>query len=233
MDNLDQLWKKEALNNFLQNVENPLFPCLFGKKSVKEKTYIPFFYSATKTGKNELFNAFIEYTEFVKKTVLKDRIYTPLIVFFDRELESLATTQHELAWETLNWLHAKDKQNWPKTIPQNPTDPNWSFCFNGVQLFINMSSSDHKIIKSRNLGENLVLVINPRENFDFVASGEKGKKIRTQIRNRIGIYNGGYIPKELGFYGDGSKEWIQYQLEEEELPRPKKCPFHALIKENS
>lgn len=41
-----------------------------------------------------------------------------------------------------------------------------------------MSFKHHYDLKSRNLGKNLTFIINPRENFDFVASGKKGTKIR-------------------------------------------------------
>lgn len=232
MNSLKNSWKDDALNTFLKTAGNIEFPCLFGRKSIKQQTYIPFFFSKTENRYSELLQAFIDYTNFVKTTPVKERLYSPLIIFFDLELTNQKKSQHQFAWNILNWLHSQDKEDWPHNIPKDPSDSNWCFCFNKVQLFINMSTSQHKVIKSRNLGKYLVLVINPRENFDFIASGEKGQKIRAQIRGRIFKYNNGYIPYELGSYGDGSKEWLQYQLEEEELPRPKKCPFSNMIKEN-
>ena len=224
-------WEKNSLKKFLELVSDESFPCLFGKKSILKDSYYPVFIS-TNNDRNHLLKSFIEYTDLVKTTEIKDRIYSPLIIFFSQSLEKSFNSQHELAWDILNWLHLNDPEEWPSNIPIEPSDPNWCFCFNGVQTFINMSSSSHQILKSRNLGDNLVFVVNPRENFDFVASGEKGKKIRTQIRNRVSSYNNGYVPPELGFYGDGSKEWLQYQLEEKGMPRPSKCPFQHTLKEN-
>ncbi|WP_218883679.1 YqcI/YcgG family protein [Burkholderia guangdongensis] len=104
----------------------------------------------------------------------------------------------------------------------------WSFCFNGIQLFVNISSADHKILRSRNLGRHLTLVINPRENFDAVASvhTRSGRLVRERIRSRIAEFNGGLLPPELGFYGDAdNREWQQYQLHEEGIEKPARCPF--------
>lgn len=222
---MNNTWKENALFTFLEIVNSSEFPCLFAKKSIQNKSYIPFFYSA-EDEKNSLLEKFLEYTESTKNIAIKERIYSPLILFINNNLLKNGQSQHELAWELLNWLHRNDiPSSWPSNIPKDPDLPSWSFCFNGVQLFINISCSDHKILKSRNLGKHLVLVVNPRENFDFVAGEEKGRKIREKIRKRISIYNNGYIPSELGFFGDGSKEWLQYQLQEEGLPRPNKCPF--------
>jgi FPC/CPF motif-containing protein YcgG len=56
------------------------------------------------------------------------------------------------------------------------------------------------------------------------------RKIREQIRSKVSIYNCGIVSKELGFYGaEDNKEWQQYQLEEEGITRPARCPFKKLI----
>lgn len=53
--------------------------------------------------------------------------------------------------------------------------------------FFNVSCPHHKILKNRNLGDFITFVINPRENFDYVApkNSEKGRKIRKTIRDRV------------------------------------------------
>ena len=50
------------------------------------------------------------------------------------------------------------------------------------------------------MGDFIAFVINPRENFDYVApkNSEKGRKIRKTIRDRV-IKFIGFLPKELGF----------------------------------
>ena len=132
------------------------------------------------------------------------------------------------AWNALEWIHIHDPERWPDEIPDDPDNPAWCFCFNGVQLFINMSSGEHKRLRNRNLCDFMTLVINPRENFDAVASlnTRQGRLLRENIRKRLEKYNNGFVPPELGFYGEESnKEWKQYQLEEEGMKRPDRCPF--------
>lgn len=54
----------------------------------------------------------------------------------------------------------------------------------------------------------------------------QGRLLRENIRRRLEKYNNGFVPPELGFYGEESnKEWKQYQLEEEGMRRPDRCPF--------
>lgn len=96
------------------------------------------------------------------------------------------------------------------------------------QLFINISSSKHLKYKSRNLGKDICLVINPRQIFDVVAplNKAKGIKIRQKIRERVEAYNGFPAPKELGFFGDKDNlAWKQYQLCEEGGLENIKCPL--------
>lgn len=86
--------------------------------------------------------------------------------------------------------------------------------------------------KNRNLCAYIAFVINPRENFDFVASGSKksGIKGRERIRKRVKDYNNGSIPKELGFFGDeDNRECRQYTLQEEREIF-KVCPFRFSAK---
>ena len=86
------------------------------------------------------------------------------------------------------------------------------------------------IKQAKALGYFLTFVINPRENFDVVASikNKSGRRIRENIRSRVEAYNNGVVPKELGFYGvTGNKEWKQYQLSEKGMPHLASCPFKA------
>ncbi|RDU60624.1 YqcI/YcgG family protein [Helicobacter sp. MIT 14-3879] len=143
----------------------------------------------------KLINGVMEYTEFVKITPIHKRIYNPLVIFFQNQFTSLVEEQ------TFAWQQLLLKQ-WLDYIPMNPNDSRWSFCFNEVELFFNVSCPHHKIFRNRNLGD-IAFVINPRENFDYVASGGKkqGIHIREIIRDRVKKYNNNYLPKDLGFFG--------------------------------
>ena len=75
-------------------------------------------------------------------------------------------------------MHDNDTQPYPSHIPLDTDSPQWCFCFQDIELFINVSCPHHDMYKNRNLGAYIAFVINPRENFDFVASGSKKSGIR-------------------------------------------------------
>lgn len=224
-------WQYRALDHFSSRMVDRQFPCLFGLKAWQAQSTRFLFCQTHREGKYQAFlQGLIEYTDFVKHTPLEDRLLCPLIVFFDDSFYAGAKAQHPEAWDALNWVHAHDPEPWPDTIPLDPDDAQWCFCFNGVQLFINMSSAIHTKMKSRNLGPYLTLVINPRENFDAVASihTRSGRLIRERIRAKVAAFNDGVVPSELGFYGETeNKEWKQYQLSEEGHEQPLYCPFRT------
>ena len=152
----------------------------------------------------------------------------PLIIAFSKEAISACTVEeyHAFGWEVLQRLHVLDPAPWPKDIHDDPESAIWSMCFNGMPLFCNMSSPAHRIRKSRNLGEHFIFVINPRERFDiFAGDTPEGHKMRTNIRSRIERYDGVPHALQLGFFGDGSREWLQYGLIEDNVERIDKCPF--------
>jgi len=93
-----------------------------------------------------------------------------------------------------------------------------------------MNFPGHERMKSRNLGQHITFVINPRENFDEVADtrSESGRRIRARIRERVHHYNDGVVPDTLGAFGDADNyEWKQYQLQEAGSLNPARCPFHT------
>ena len=134
-----------------------------------------------------------ELTHRVKSVPKKDRIYTPLLCVFENTNFHSVEKEQDFAWIILQKIHNNDIMEWPHHIPKNPDNSKWSFCFNDVELFINISCPNHHHVKSRNLGDNIVFVINPRIHFDIVAgmNDPKGLKIRQTIRERSKKYNNG------------------------------------------
>jgi len=224
-------WKEKSKDIVGNIIESEKFPCLFARKSWKSQNYNIAYVDYNENGFKEFFEALKDYTSYIKETDIKKRLLYPLIVIFKNS--GKYHISHNFAWDALHWAIYKDDANWPDHINIDPDNSEWSVCFNSVELFINISSPLHKKLKSRNLGDNLVLIINPRNNFDFVANGntKEGMMIRDKIRNRIKEFNSGFVSEDLGYYGDiNNLEWKQYQLEEDDLPRPTKCPIANLIK---
>jgi uncharacterized protein len=221
-------WQRHAVERFAARLGSEDFPCLFGRKAWGNEGLRFVFAECDGAGEyDDVLVGLTDYTSFVKATPLNNRLFSPLILFFEvSRLDCIGL--HELGWDVLSWMHAMDPAPWPEAVARDPDHHSWCFCFNGVQLFVNMSTPEHQLLRSRNLGDYLTFVVNPRENFDAVASLQtrSGQLVRENIRRRVSAYNDGAVPAELGFYGDeDNREWRQYQLEEPGLTRPAHCPF--------
>lgn len=225
-----QHWTYTTLQRVKAIVGQPGFPCLFGRKAMAAGTcYIVF--ARAEHPANDIATGLDDYVRTISPIPLKQRIGTPLLVFLEGAAAGTLAEQQALAWKILQQVHARDPQPWPQDVPRDPHDTRWSFCFAGMPLFVNMSFPAHRVMKSRNLGDSITFVINPRESFDEVASAstESGQRIRARIRERVARYNEGVVPESLGFFGqDDNFEWQQYQLQESGSLNPARCPFHAL-----
>lgn len=222
-------WRFDAFQKLDELLSDPAFPCLFGRRAWRDKSALLLFCSHVECGGTEHFRTGVQrYTEWVKATSVKERLFAPLIVFVNERLGSRRESHHNNAWKLLQGLLDADATPWPKNVPKDPNDPRWSFCFNGMQLFFNISTPAHETLRSRRLGNYLNFIVNPRENFDVVASSQDkgGKLVRQKIRDRVSEYNAGFVPPELGFFGDRDNfEWKQFQLGEPDLPGPTSCPL--------
>lgn len=209
-------WMLEALEGFKRTLDETEFPCLFARKAYKQNS-IRFLFVRETFLEKDLIEGIAEYLDLIRESELKHRLYSPLVVFFENSLQGDLKAEHEFAWRAIQKLHDHDAYPWPDGVAATPESPQFTFCFQGIQLFINISCPSHFKMRSRNLGNQVTFVINPRENFDHVAGANtlSGTKIREKIRNRVHDFNAGHSPLTLGFFGDeNSLEWRQYQLEE-------------------
>jgi FPC/CPF motif-containing protein YcgG len=153
----------------------------------------------------------------------------PLIMAFNPQNFHAESVEgyHAMGWKMLQYWHDIDKTPWPSNVSRDPQSPFWSMCFDGVQIFVNISNPSHHLRKSRNLGSAMTFVINPRERFDRIAGDHpQGRKVRAHVRERIERFD--LIPHspDLGSYQVGDLEWVQYGLTEDNEPRKDQCPFH-------
>ncbi|RMN40457.1 hypothetical protein SAMN05444506_107237 [Pseudomonas syringae] len=228
---LEMGWRVQAYRQFEQVLSDKGFPCLFGRRANKSGSCLLLFIPCEHE-QQALRDGMEEYVKFVNDTPLEDRLFNPLIVIFEKnDFNSLAEEQ-AYAWATLQQLHDGDRSPWPAKACKDPEVFEWTYHFAGLPMFINMSFPRHSAMKSRSLGGHIVFVVNPRENFDEVASAEteSGRKVREKIRQRIADYNNGVVPDTLGFFGDRSSlEWKQYQLYEEGGLGLSRCPLHIKV----
>lgn len=219
-------WSRTAMAEIAERLQDPAFPCVFARRAWQGGTLR--FAFCDDDPFSSAYAALTAYTAFVQSTPVMARLLHPLCIIFRNRQGWSGQDQHAQAWRLLDQLHRRDPAPWPDDVPADPEHPAWSFCFNGVQLFVNMSSQAHLQLRSRNLGHCLVLVINPRENFDVIAGANtpNGRAVRDRIRRRVVAYNGVELPASLGFHGDvHNREWKQYQLDEPGHHAPPACPF--------
>ena len=221
-------WADQSIKDINEVLAKENFPCIFARKASQQKTISWLFCDSTPSSKGLFLKGVVKYTNFIKATLAQNRPLYPLILVIKQENMTLEE-QHKLAWSYIQYLIDNDNKEWLSEIPLDSGSHKWCLCFNQVQLFVNISASEHKVLKSRNLGQNISLVINPREIFDYIAPLDKpkGLKIRNKIRQRVVDYNNEDYPKELGFFGDKNNlEWKQYQLFEDGALVNKTCPLN-------
>ncbi len=91
-----------------------------------------------------LLNGLMEYISFVKNTPIKNRLTNPLVIFFKQKFDTLEK-EHVFAWKQIQFLHDNDTQPYPSHIPLDTDSPQWCFCFQDIELFINVSCPHHDI----------------------------------------------------------------------------------------
>lgn len=175
-----QSWMRKAKDDFYMRLTNKQFPCLFALNAFCNKGILFLFIDDKQS---LLLNGLMEYISFVKNTPIKNRLTNPLVIFFKQKFDTLEK-EHVFAWKQIQFLHDNDTQPYPSHIPLDTDSPQWCFCFQDIELFINVSCPHHDMYKNRNLGAYIAFVINPRENFDFVASGSK-KKVALELESEL------------------------------------------------
>lgn len=136
-------WAVKAFCEISNTISKKDFPCLFGKHAWKLRSIL-FAFIPKGDIILSITRAITELTDRTKSLPQEHRIYTPLLcVFEDTNLGSVEE-EHDFAWRILQKIHNNDKMSWPEHIPLDPENSEWSFCFNDVELFINISFPGHK-----------------------------------------------------------------------------------------
>ncbi|WP_327070981.1 YqcI/YcgG family protein [Kitasatospora sp. NBC_01250] len=222
-------WHREVLRDVESRLADPGFPCVFSRNAFRKQLLrFVFVENTARGGLQHLADGLAEYVELSRAWDGSLDTSYPLIAAFLPDAVAARSVEeyHAFGWRVLQELHEIDPAPWPAEVGTDPHSDSWSMCFNGMPLFCNMSSPAHQVRRSRNLGDHFILVINPRERFDiFAGDTPSGRKVRSNIRRRIARYDGAAHSWQLGSYGAGGVEWLQYGLIEENAERTDKCPF--------
>lgn len=222
-------WRRRAVSQVGARVAEELFPCPFAKKSRQlGLQWFAFVESLQAADLDHMSSALCDYVEISARASSSVMLHMPLVMLLHPALtpSSLAGC-HALSWSLLQHLHDQDATAWPADVPIDADNYLWTFCFRGTQLFVNFSAPRHLYYRSRNLGDSIALVINPRKNFDRVAGDTpSGRAVRQRIRRRLEAYDGHAAPEALGTYGTHqNREWLQYALPEPGTQPPERCPL--------
>ncbi|MFD7459140.1 MULTISPECIES: YqcI/YcgG family protein [unclassified Streptomyces] len=222
-------WQRIAFEEIAERLADPEFPCVFSRNAFRKRLLrFVFVADGGSEGIRVLAAALTEYVEQARAWDGRLDTAYPLVAVFSPDAVSADSVagHHAFGWHVLQELHRVDPAPWPAEVASSPDSATWSMCFAGMPLFCNMSNPAHKIRRSRNLGSHFALVINPRERFDvFAGDTPSGRRVRSNIRNRIHRYDGIPHSPQLGSYGVGDLEWLQYGLTEENAERTDSCPF--------
>lgn len=226
-------WHNVVMQSLAERLSEPSdFPCLFSLKSFSRKLIkFAFVEDLSEASLDALAEDLYEFVALSKGWDGNVSTAHPLIVAFSLGATEGCTSleaYHALGWRILQTLHERDRVAWPEGIPRDPHDAYWSWCFGGMQLFVNMSAPAYTRRKSRNLGPHFMFVVNPRERFDVVAGNDAtGHRLREVVRERIDTYDNYPYSHQLGHYQSGEIEWWQYSLSDVNEERYDKCPFHV------
>jgi FPC/CPF motif-containing protein YcgG len=223
-------WAAAAYIAFAAHINDPHFPCTFATQGQRHgKLRYAFADSATDPAALAHMGAAIRaYLAEVQTLAAQEAVMTVLALFIhSAALPAALPAHHAQAWCLLQYLHDHDPAPWPASIPRDPEDPAWAFCYAGVPLFVNISTPAHLIRRSRHVSPALTLVLQPREGFDLIAgAGPKGQQVRRMIRDRLLPYDGEPASPELDTYqAGGSCEWRQYGLPDTNAVRFDHCPL--------
>jgi len=227
-------WKATALSQLRDRLSAPSdFPCVFSQNAFsREKVLFSFVPDLTSGGfeiATEDLRAYVRLSRAWDGSVANAE---PLLMVFCPQTVRGETIEdfHRIGWQILQRWHDVDPSPWPEGVSMDPNSPFWSMCFDGMQLFVNMSNPCHHVRRSRNLGDAFTFVINPRERFDIVAGdNEHGRRVRTHIRHRVEKYDGIPHALQLGSYEAGELEWCQYGIVEDNRERLDRCPFEQRV----
>jgi FPC/CPF motif-containing protein YcgG len=222
-------WHQRAFKDIESRLADPAFPCVFSRNAYRKKLLRFIFVADAEIHSiRRLADGLREYVELSQDWDRRlDTAYPLLVVFAPGATDALTVDEyHAFGWRVLQQLHDLDPGHWPHGVSRDPESDAWSMCFAGMPLFCNMSNPGHRTRRSRDLGDHFVLVVNPRERFDvFAGDTPSGRKVRSNIRDRIARYDGVPHSRQLGSYGAGALEWRQYGLADENVERSDRCPF--------
>jgi uncharacterized protein len=216
-------WLPDCYKTFHERLVDKKYPCYLGSVAENQGdiryTYIH------GEDREHLPQTLETFVNFVLADMSRRRV---LALFYKPEDEAKPHKYYESKfWDLLEFLHQHDPQPWPDGHPTDAADPYWEFAFGGLTMFVFGVAPTYKLRNSRNLGDGMLVLFQPRNVFDGIegdtAEGARARKI---IRNRLHVWDAVAPHPHLGSYGhDSNLEWKQYFLPDDDSQIMGECPF--------
>jgi uncharacterized protein len=212
-----------ALAEFVARVDSEQYPCMYATRALRRGSLLFAQMTWDGDGGAALAAQVRAYLSEVAHLAPDDAAMVALVVFV---ATPAAPEDHErVAWEAIQTLidHGGNSDG------DVPIDhPAWALTFDGVRLFVNVSTPRNARRRSRNLGSQLTLVIQARDGIDHIAPLDaRGDRIREAVRRRLDRYDD--VPRSPDLSRNGAstnRDWKQYVLADGEEGWSGPCPLH-------
>ena len=218
----DYFW--DALHIFRKNVGDRAYPCYFARRAFEQgELFVSYADWAEPAAFAATLAAFLDY---VRPAPERRQV---LAAFAEPGGERTHDQYARRFWDMLHWLHDHDSEPWPADVPPDPHHPAWEFSFHGTAMFVFAAAPTHRLRQSRNLGDCLVLLFQPRNVFRGIEGGTRaGRVARQRIRDSLMAWDGVPAHPSMGDYGDPSNfEWRQYFVPDDQSDMYQTCPLKA------
>lgn len=221
-------WFQKEYVQWKKTVSDKGFPCPFGTVA-ERKGHLRYFYIEN----NDLRSLPQVLREFLELSRASKHRHA-FVLFVKPEIPAKPFAYYEsYFWNVIHYLHEHDEMDWCEDIPIDSEDANWEFCFDGEPIFISVNMPAYSRRITRNIGNSLILIFQPRRIFsDISYHTPRGKKAIDFIRTRVEEIEKLPFHPDLGAYGDDRyREWKQYIITDDTESRSGQCPFQAKIHE--
>lgn len=211
----------EADHEFRKFVQDPLFPCLGAKSSVRLDGYTLEAYGAL-GDEHDTSNVARDLVAFSAGLSADDKRFKAFIAVFPESVPADEIGFEQALWRQLQLLHEgdADRGEWAADTSSDPSDPHFSFSFGGRAYFIVGLHPNSSRIARRFRWP--ALVFNPHSQFVRLREEGRFEGLRSAIRARDTELQGSENPN-LADFGKVS-EARQYSGRKTEADW--KCPFH-------
>ena len=204
-------WKKQRYLAFRETMRETAYPCHFAVEAERGDT-ARYLFAGDARDRDALLKLRAGLGQYLDRyRSIADR--TTCVVFFEPPDGCRSEAEYrDRFWSVLEFLQDRDPEPWPRTVPADPDDPEWEFCFAGEPLFVVGRAPFYADRQSRHTPHGLEMTFQPRGTLeDITGDTPEGQKARTAIRARVAEYDDVDLHPDIGDYGDpATREWKQY-----------------------